>query len=538
MCGKNRFRNLALLSAGTLAGTLAGTEAASAEGRNGSEAPKKPNILFFLVDDLGWSDIGCFGSRFHETPNIDRLAEEGVRFTNAYAACHVSSPTRASLMTGRYPASIRLTDWLPGRKNWPFQRLLNAPVEQHLPFEEITVAETLRDNGYATAIIGKWHLGKGDSNPLAHGFNEHIPLGYNEGWPQGYYAPFRLNGYEGEEGEYLTDVMTREATKYIEEHKDGPFFLYMSHFAVHDPIQGRKDLVEKYRRKLATMHYEGDPYILEGNPDDPDPLTRGELDSLVHTKAYQGYRVLPQRTVKIKQHQDNIEFAAMVEAMDESLGVIRRKLEELGIADNTIVIFYSDNGGMAGANFGRPDRRIAKDALDRAYATSSLPLRGAKGWMYEGGIRVPMIVCYPGVGRAGTECDVPVISNDFYYTLLDMASVDVPKEKVCEGESIVPLLEGGKIGKRALYWHFPHYSNHGMQSPGGAIRYGDYKLLEYFENGTVQLFDLKTDLGEQHDLSAEKPGVVKKLRKMLHAWRESVGASMPEPNPNFTGDKR
>lgn len=388
------------MSAGTLAGTLAGTEAASAEGRNGSEAPKKPNILFFLVDDLGWSDIGCFGSRFHETPNIDRLAEEGVRFTNAYAACHVSSPTRASLMTGRYPASIRLTDWLPGRKNWPFQRLLNAPVEQHLPFEEITVAETLRDNGYATAIIGKWHLGKGDSNPLAHGFDEHIPLGYNEGWPQGYYAPFRLNGYEGEEGEYLTDVMTREATKYIEEHKDGPFFLYMSHFAVHDPIQGRKDLVEKYRRKLATMHYEGDPYILEGNPDDPDPLTRGELDSLVHTKAYQGYRVLPQRTVKIKQHQDNIEFAAMVEAMDESLGVIRRKLEELGIADNTIVIFYSDNGGMAGANFGRPDRRIAKDALDRAYATSSLPLRGAKGWMYEGGIRVPMIVCYPGVGRA------------------------------------------------------------------------------------------------------------------------------------------
>ena len=538
MCGKDRFRNLALLSAGTLAGTLAGTEAASAEGRNGSEAPKKPNILFFLVDDLGWSDIGCFGSRFHETPNIDRLAEEGVRFTNAYAACHVSSPTRASLMTGRYPASIRLTDWLPGRKNWPFQRLLNAPVEQHLPFEEITVAETLRDNGYATAIIGKWHLGKGDSNPLAHGFDEHIPLGYNEGWPQGYYAPFRLNGYEGEEGEYLTDVMTREAPKYIEEHKDGPFFLYMSHFAVHDPIQGRKDLVEKYRRKLATMHYEGDPYILEGNPDDPDPLTRGELDSLVHTKAYQGYRVLPQRTVKIKQHQDNIEFAAMVEAMDESLGVIRRKLEELGIADNTIVIFYSDNGGMAGANFGRPDRRIAKDALDRAYATSSLPLRGAKGWMYEGGIRVPMIVCYPGVGRAGTECDVPVISNDFYYTLLDMASVDVPKEKVCEGESIVPLLEGGKIEKRALYWHFPHYSNHGMQSPGGAIRYGDYKLLEYFENGTVQLFDLKTDLGEQHDLSAEKPGVVKKLRKMLHAWRESVGASMPEPNPNFTGDKR
>ena len=509
MCGKDRFRNLALLSAGTLAGTLAGTEAASAEGRNGSEAPKKPNILFFLVDDLGWSDIGCFGSRFHETPNIARLAEEGVRFTNAYAACHVSSPTRASLMTGRYPASIRLTDWLPGRKNWPFQRLLNAPVEQHLPFEEITVAETLRDNGYATAIIGKWHLGKGDSNPLAHGFDEHIPLGYNEGWPQGYYAPFRLNGYEGEEGEYLTDVMTREATKYIEEHKDGPFFLYMSHFAVHDPIQGRKD-----------------------------PLTRGELDSLVHTKAYQGYRVLPQRTVKIKQHQDNIEFAAMVEAMDESLGVIRRKLEELGIADNTIVIFYSDNGGMAGANFGRPDRRIAKDALDRAYATSSLPLRGAKGWMYEGGIRVPMIVCYPGVGRAGTECDVPVISNDFYYTLLDMASVDVPKEKVCEGESIVPLLEGGKIEKRALYWHFPHYSNHGMQSPGGAIRYGDYKLLEYFENGTVQLFDLKTDLGEQHDLSAEKPGVVKKLRKMLHAWRESVGASMPEPNPNFTGDKR
>ena len=524
MCGKDRFRNLALLSAGTLAGTLAGTEAASAEGRNGSEAPKKPNILFFLVDDLGWSDIGCFGSRFHETPNIDRLAEEGVRFTNAYAACHVSSPTRASLMTGRYPASIRLTDWLPGRKNWPFQRLLNAPVEQHLPFEEITVAETLRDNGYATAIIGKWHLGKGDSNPLAHGFDEHIPLGYNEGWPQGYYAPFRLNGYEGEEGEYLTDVMTREATKYIEEHKDGPFFLYMSHFAVHDPIQGRKDLVEKYRRKLATMHYEGDPYILEGNPDDPDPLTRGELDSLVHTKAYQGYRVLPQRTVKIKQHQDNIEFAAMVEAMDESLGVIRRKLEELGIADNTIVIFYSDNGGMAGANFGRPDRRIAKDALDRAYATSSLPLRGAKGWMYEGGIRVPAIVSWPGHLPQGETRDQTAMNIDWFPTILELCGLDASGIDV-DGRSLVPLLRDASEKS-------PHDVLHFDFERQWAVRQGDWKLLcnaidvrPDDRNETLEglyLTNLGIDPTESENLLGEYPEKAQELLKLREAYVASL----------------
>ncbi len=529
-------KNLALLCAGTLSGALTVT-AAQADGENG-EASRKPNVIFFLVDDMSWSDAGCYGSTFHETPNIDRLAREGVRFTNAYAACHVSSPTRASIMTGRYPASIGLTDFLKGRKNFPFQPLLNVKTRQELPPEEPTIAQTLRDNGYKTAIVGKWHLGTGEYNPTAYGFDKHIPYGYNVGWPQVYYAPFKLNGYDGEPGEYLTDRMTREAVDYIEENKDHPFFLYLSHFAVHDPIQGRKDLVEKYRKKLAKMpKYQGEPYILEGNPDDPAPLSRRQLDSLLHTPDFENhYEVLPRRTVKIKQWQDNVQFAAMVEAMDESLGVIRAKLDELGLAENTIIIFYSDNGGMGGANLGRPNRIIPPDRLDEYFSTSNLPLRGAKGWLYEGGIRVPMIVYYPGVTKKGAVCDEPVISNDFYYTIADMVSARIPESKVHEGVSLMPLLKGKKkIADRALYWHFPHYSNHGMQSPGGAIRYGDYKLIEYFENGTVQLFNLKKDLAEQHDLSRSEPEKAERLRQMLHEWRKSVGAASMTPNPNYTG---
>lgn len=499
-----------------------------------AEEKSQPNVILFLVDDLGWSDVGCYGSSFYETPNIDRMAREGVRFTNAYAACHVSSPSRASILTGRYPASINLTDWLPGRKDYPFQRLTNVPVVQQLPFEEQTIAETLRDNGYKTAIVGKWHLGKGDSSPLGHGFEQHIPQGWNDGWPLDYNYPFRLSGFDGEPGEYLTDRMTNEAVKYIEQNKSNPFFLYMSHFAVHDPIQGRADLVEKYRKKLEAMpKVESLPYVLEGNPDDPEALNREQLNAMIQKEGYAGYKVFANRTVKIKQRQDNIEFAAMVESMDESLGRIEAKLNELGIADNTIIIFFSDNGGMAAANFGKPTRVIAKTALDKAYSTSSLPLRGAKGWMYEGGIRVPMIVKNPIKGKQGRVCETPVISNDIYATILDMAHIKMPAGKKSEGVSIEPLVEGKKIAKRALFWHFPHYSNHGMQSPGGAVRYGDYKLLEYFENNTVQLFNLKNDMTEQNDLSKQEPQKVKELQAMLHDWRKSVNAHMMPPNPAY-----
>lgn len=498
--------------------------------------PARPNVVFFLVDDLGWRDVGCYGSSFYETPHIDRFAEEGVRFTQAYAACHVCSPTRASILTGKYPARLKLTDWISGRRNFPFQRLSNVKGLQQLPYEENTLAETLRAAGYRTAVIGKWHLGSEPSGPGAHGFDHHVP----KDWPRGapnrtYYSPYNLKGLEGPKGEYLTDRLTIEAETFIEANKDQPFFLYLAHFAVHDPIQGRTDLVKKYEKKLGAMQRpKGAAFVLEGNPDAKHPLTTEELKARRQDPAYSGYRVQSDRTVKIKQHQDNVQFAAMVEAVDESLGRVLAKLKALNLEGNTIVIFFSDNGGMSGANFGNPKRVIPPDRLDRAYSTSNLPLRGAKGWLYEGGIREPMIVKWPHQGQRGTVCDVPVISTDFYPTILEMVGLPLQPQQHADGVSLVPLLKGEKKLKReAIYWHFPHYSNHGMQSPGAAIRAGDYKLLEYYENNTVQLFNLKDDIGEQNDLSRVEPDKVVELRTMLHGWRKDVSAQMMTPNPNY-----
>lgn len=496
---------------------------------------RPPNIVFFLVDDLGWRDVGCYGSEVYETPNIDKLAEQGVRFTNAYAACHVCSPTRASLLTGKYPARLHLTDWLPGRKNFPFQKLMNADINQHLPYEETTLAEALKARGYQTAIFGKWHLGEEPSGPLKHGFDVHTPEKWNKGWPLSYYAPFRLEGYEGNDGEYLTDRLTTDALQYIEQHRDDPFFLFLPHYAVHDPIQGRKDLVEKYDKKLASLAVKNDPaYIVEGNPDEEGYPSVDERISLVREESYQGFSGLPNNTVKIKQRQDNSHFAALVESMDESMGRVISKLEELGLSENTIVIFYSDNGGMAAANFGNPKRKIDPAKLDKAFSTSNLPLRGAKGWMYEGGVRVPLIVKWAGVKKPGSVCDVPVTTPDLYPTILEMLNLPLMPEQHVDGVSFTSLLKGEKsLEHDAIYWHFPHYSNHGMQSPGGAVRYKNYKLLEYYENNTVQLFDLDKDLGELHDLSKEQPEKVNELREMLHTWREKVSAQMMPPNPDY-----
>jgi arylsulfatase A-like enzyme len=508
-----------------VAATSAALALANVGTMQSQQKEQKPfNVVFFLVDDLGWSDIGCYGSSFYETPNIDRFASEGVRFTDAYAACHVSSPSRASLLTGRYPASINLTDWLPGRKNYPFQSLKNVVINQHLPYDIPTIPKILQENNYHTAIFGKWHLSEdtASTSTSRHGFDLHIP-DYNKGWPNtGYFSPYGLKKLEGgQDGEYLTDRLTTEALAYIETNKNQPFFLYLSHFAVHDPIEGRPDLVEKYKKKLAGKTAPQTPaFILEGNPDSPFINPQQE---------HPDYRVFPDRTVKIKQHQDNVQFAAMVEAMDESFGRVVNKLKELGIDDRTIVIFYSDNGGMSAANFYNPNRIIKEEELDKTFSTSNLPLRGAKGWLYEGGIRVPLIIKYPQKGLQGIVSDVPVTSPDFLPTILNMLGIQ--STATVDGVSIVPLLQGEtKIERDAIFWHFPHYSNHGMQSPGGAVRCGDYKLLEYYENNTVQLFNLKDDIEEQHDLSAEQPEKVKKLRDKLHNWRKQIDAKMMLPN--------
>ena len=496
---------------------------------------KQPNIIFFLVDDLGWMDVGCYGSSFYETPNIDRLAEEGVRFTSAYAACHVCSPTRASIITGKYPASINLTDWLTGRRDFPFQKLLNVKINQHLPYNIPTLPGVLKENGYQTAIFGKWHLGEDLASTVRQGFDFHLP-DWNRGWPNnGYYFPYDMKGLEeGSPDEYLTDRMSKEAIKYIEQNKDKPFFLYLAHFAVHDPIEGRPDLVEKYQKKLAVMNTpDGDPYILEGKPGTSNPVSRNEQNQLLDDEGYRGYKVFLNQSVKIKQHQDNVQFAAMVESMDESMGRVLDKLEELNLEDNTIVIFYSDNGGMSAANFWDPEREIPEEDLDKAFSTSNLPLRGAKGWLYEGGIRVPLIIKWPGYGLQKAICDVPVTSPDFFPTILDMVGIN-SQNIASDGLSIAPLVKGEKeLDREAIYWHFPHYSNHGMQSPGGAIREGDYKLLDYFENGTVQLFNLKNDIKEQYDLSKIEIEKTMELKAKLDKWREDVGAQGMKMNPDY-----
>jgi arylsulfatase A len=497
--------------------------------------PQKPNVVLFLVDDLGWRDLGIYGSTFYETPNLDRFARNSVRFTDAYSACHVCSPTRASVMTGKYPARLQMTDWLPGRREYPFQRFKNATILQQLPSAETTLAEALKAHGYATGHFGKWHLGEDPSGPLQHGFDVQVPR-WNKGWPNaGYHAPFRLDGLSDSPGDYLTDRLTDEALKYIEEKKDRPFFLYLSHFTVHDPIQGRADLVAKYQAKLKRKGPTNrPPFILEGNPDAKNSPDRAKLDALIKEEAYQGYQVLPNQTVKIKQEQDNVQFAAMVENMDESFGRVIAKLESLGIAENTIVIFTSDNGGMSAANFGRPDRVVAPSALDAAFSTSNLPLRGAKGWLYEGGIRVPLMIKGTGRGASGSVSSVPAISTDLYPTILEMIGVPAQPSQHRDGVSLASVVRGGNAPARdALYWHFPHYSNHGMQSPGGAIRQGDFKLLDYFENNSVQLFNLREDPGEQRDLASSQPAKVEELRARLQAWRKETGAQMLTPNPQY-----
>lgn len=461
-------------------------------------AQKRPNIVFFLVDDLGWSDIASYaGSTYYETPNIDKLSQDGVRFTNAYSGSTLCSPTRASILTGKSPGRLHITHAIPivgylRIEDGKGTLLKDAEYLMNLPLEEVTIAEALKSAGYATASIGKWHVGYDEAfYPQYHGFDINIG-GNGNGATGNYFFPYdnkwrmtKNHPYkewktlpDGKPGEYITDRLTDESLRFIEDNviKSTPFFLYLSHYSVHTPIQAPQEIVEKYKAK-------------------PGDTIRG------HT---------------------NPGYAAMIETVDRSMGALVKKLKELGVYDNTIIIFTSDNGGMG-------------------KVTRNHPFRGNKGNFYEGGIRVPLIVNWPKVTKTLVS-DVPVISADLYPTMLKMASLPLNPKQHMDGLSLVKLLKGGAAPKRSdLFWHFPNYTGDNQHpnpsSPLSVIRSGHYKLIESLENGSLELYDLKTDPAETSNLASSIPDIANEMQKRLAEWRTSSQVQMPAVNPNYQSKK-
>ncbi len=468
------------------------------------EIPGKPNFVFILVDDLGWADLGCYGSTFHETPNIDALASDALRFTNAYAACPVCSPTRVSIMTGKYPARTGVTDWIAGRQSHagaqPCDKLLPRDFELEMKLEEVTIAEALREAGYRTFFAGKWHMGEDSAYwPVHQGF-EINKGGWSAGSPKGgYFSPYTNPRLEsGPEGECLTDRLTDESIRFLEEHSDEPFLLYLSFYTVHTPLQGKPELVAKYEGKIDSLG-----------------LDRGSME----TTDRDWIRVAPPKgRFSERVEQGHAVYASMIETLDTNVGRLMHRLRDLGLEENTIVIFMSDNGGLATAE-GSP--------------TSNLPLRAGKGWLYEGGIREPMFIKWPGSGSEGKVCHLPVTSTDFYPTILEMAGLDLRPEQHMDGVSLAAVLTGQEtMEERPLFWHYPHYCNQGGK-PGAVVRLGNLKLIEYFEGPSWELYDLESDPGEETDISGDFPEKVEKLKSLLHQWQERVGAEGMDPNPGF-----
>lgn len=535
----------AMLRQSLLAGLIAGLsllgvgtcQAPTAAGDDKREGEAHPNIVFFLVDDLGYKDLGAYGSDVYETPNVDQLAREGMRFTNAYAAAPVCSPTRASLLSGQYPARIGITDYITGRPNLPSQPLLQPSDASHFPHGATSLAEALRQHNYTTHFIGKWHLGSTETRslPTDHGFMTNVG-GSAAGNPgkKGYFSPYNISHIEAPvAGTYLTKQLTDEAVQVVEQYGDKgqPFFLMMSFYTVHSPLQAPDSLVRKYEEKMAARDYDRPEYILEQNPDMPsyDRTTQAKKQEWMQRPEFSSEQLnLPRRTVEVRRRQAVPTFAAMVDYMDHSVGRILEALERANLEEETLVVFYADNGGKASPG--------------RAAATSEAPLRAGKGWLYEGGIRVPLIVKHPGRIEGGTVSETLVSTPDFYPTLLDLADLPLRPRQHVDGTSLEPVLtqatdasprRNASSDRNALYWHWPHYSNHGQQAPAGAIRSGRYKLIEYYENGTHQLFDLKEDSGERTDLATRRPVLADSLAQQLHQWRQRVGAKMPRPNPDY-----
>ncbi|MEM1070711.1 MAG: sulfatase [Planctomycetota bacterium] len=441
--------------------------------------PERLNIVLFLIDDLGWRDLGCQGSEYYQTPNIDRLAEQGVRFTDAYAACAVCSPTRASIMTGKYPARLLLTDWLPSGRWDPQAKLIEGRKIRGLPVEEETLAESLRETGYRTMHVGKWHLGgEPFCLPQHHGFDVNVG-GNAHGAPGQYFFPYQGNWSipttplrarwnvlpDGKPGEYLTDRLTEEAIKLIRETNDAPFFLYFSHYGVHTPLQAPKEIVAKYEQ------------------------------------------------VPKEKQQGKPVYAAMVETIDTSVGRVLDALEHKGVLDTTVVIFTSDNGGFA-------------------KATNNAPLRANKGSYYEGGIRVPLIIRWPGFDSSGRVVREPVITNDLYPTCLAAANLPMRDHQHADGLNLKPLLKGEEsLPRKSLFWHFPHYNKHPSSFPCSVIRKEEWKLIESYDPPSVEMYNLQDDLSETQNLAESMPARRDQLLEELQAWKTSVRAEPMLPNP-------
>lgn len=461
----------------------------------------RPNVVLFLVDDLGYADLGCYGSTYHQTPRIDALAASGVRFTQAYAAASICSPTRASLLTGRHPVRIGITDWIPGMpaSRYAAGKFQHVDDRDELPLSEITLAERFAAVDYQTYFLGKWHLGNEGFLPTDQGFDVNVGGSHFGSPPGGYYSPWTNPRIENREpGEYLTTRLTDEAVDLIDQADSSkPFFLMMSYYNVHAPIQADRRTVEEYR-KIASDRFHG-----------PTP-SESERDSLT------------------RMRQDNPDYASMVAAVDTSVGRILDQLEQQKIADQTIVVFFSDNGGLATM----PERRKRQLA-----PTCNSPLRSGKGWLYEGGIREPLIIRVPGIAPAGAVTDAVASSCDLLPTLAQLCDLPADPDTVIDGISLTDALIDPSLtsvdrastdSARTLHWHYPHYHGSGWQ-PGAAIRQGDWKLIEFYEEDSVELYDLADDPSERTDQAGTYPEVRDRLRQSLRRWQKDLGATMPTP---------
>ncbi len=463
---------------------------------NSGAPARRPNVVFFVVDDLGWMDLGYAGSAFYDTPNIDALAASGMRFSDAYATCPVCSPSRASLLTGKYPQRLGITDYISssgGNQPEQWQRnskLLPAAYADRLEHGEVTLAEAFRAADYATFFAGKWHLGPEGHWPEDQGFDVNRG-GLERGGPYGgdkYFSPYgnpRLA--DGPPGEHLPARLAQEARGFIEDQVRAarPFLCYLSFYSVHTPLMAREDLRLKYEARREGLAQE-------------------------EVFGTEGAR-------KLRRVQEHAVYAGMVEAMDQAVGVVLEGLRELGLEESTIVVFTSDNGGLS---------------TSEGHPTSNLPLRAGKGWLYEGGVREPTLVRWPGVTPPGSASSAVITGTDFYPTLLEMAGLPARPEQHLDGTSFVAALRGQPTRRGPVYWHYPHYGNQGG-SPGAAVRDGDLKLIEFFEDDTVELYDLAQDLGESRNLASSRPDDVARLRASLDAWQRRVGATFPAPNPAY-----